>query len=81
MRGACILWDDCPLARSHRLLPKLVYAEQTMAMPAMRRRHTADDVRALTHEDRPWPRYEVIDGELLVTPAPRVAHQLVCTEL
>ena len=47
-----------------------------MAMPAIRRRWTAADVRELTVEDRPWPRYEVIDGELLVTPSPRRPHQL-----
>ena len=51
-----------------------------MRMPATHqsypRRWTAYDVRALmeaspTH----WPRYEAIDGELIVTPAPRLAHQ------
>ena len=51
-----------------------------MAMPLTHRsypkRWTAYEVRALmeaspTH----WPRYEAIDGELIVTPAPRLAHQ------
>ena len=50
-----------------------------MRMSATRRypkRWTAYEVRALmeaspTH----WPRYETIDGELLVTPPPRPAHQ------
>jgi len=51
-----------------------------MAMPLTHRsypkRWTAYDIRALmeaspTH----WPRYEAIDGELIVTPAPRLAHQ------
>ena len=53
-----------------------------MAMPLTHRsypkRWTAYDVRALmeaspTH----WPRYEAIDGELIVTPARRLAHQEV----
>jgi Uma2 family endonuclease len=52
-----------------------------MAMPAIQRHWTTDDVRALTREDRPWPRYELIDGELLVTPAPRVTHQFAAGEL
>lgn len=52
-----------------------------MAMPAIRRRWTAADVRELTVEDRAWPRYELIGDELLVTPAPRNAHQIAVTEL
>ena len=43
--------------------------------------HTADMVRALIDEERAWPRYETIHGELLVTPAPRLTHQLVATRL
>ncbi len=50
-------------------------------MPAIRRRWTAADVRELTVEDRPWPRYELIDDELLVTPAPRNKHQIAVGDL
>jgi hypothetical protein len=50
-------------------------------MPASARRWTAADVRELTDESRPWPRYEVIDGELLVTPSPRPLHQFAANEL
>lgn len=50
-----------------------------MVMPATLppKRWSARDVRALM-ESSPshWPRYEVIDGALLATPAPRLAHQL-----
>ena len=47
-----------------------------MVMPAVNRRWTARDVRAL-RESTPLatPRYELVDGELLVTPAPRLRHQ------
>jgi Uma2 family endonuclease len=51
-----------------------------MAMPVTRHWTTAD-VRALMREDRAWPRYELIDGELIVTPAPRNPHQLAVGEL
>ncbi len=45
-----------------------------MAMPAVsQRRWTADDVRALP--DEPGKRYECVDGELLVSPSPRLPHQ------
>ncbi|MDF1504467.1 Uma2 family endonuclease [Roseisolibacter sp. H3M3-2] len=43
--------------------------------------HTADMVRALIDEERAWPRYETIWGELHVTPAPRPWHQLVVGRL
>lgn len=45
-----------------------------MAMPAMSpRRWTAAEVRALP--DEPGKRFECVDGELLVSPSPRLAHQ------
>ncbi len=70
---------QCSVCDVH--LPKLFLAEQTMRMAAVHRRWTSADVRALTREDRAWPRYELIEGELLVTPAPRLAHQAAAFEL
>jgi Uma2 family endonuclease len=46
-----------------------------MLMHTEVRRWTAAEVRALQDESHPWPRYELVAGELLVTPAPRGAHQ------
>lgn len=47
-----------------------------MAMPAVSpRRWTADDVRALP--DEPGKRFECVDGVLLVSPSPRLPHQLM----
>ena len=43
-----------------------------MSMPSTARRWTADEVRALPDDGN---RYEVVDGELLVTPSPAFAHQ------
>jgi Uma2 family endonuclease len=43
-----------------------------MAMPETLERWTAARVRELPDDGR---RYEVVDGELLVTPAPRLPHQ------
>lgn len=50
-----------------------------MAMPALLDPYwTAADVRALPEDGK---RYECIDGELLVTPAPRLLHQRAVAEL
>jgi Uma2 family endonuclease len=44
--------------------------------------YTADDVRALNAaEPRHWPRYECVYGELLVSPAPGIPHQVVVSRL
>lgn len=53
-----------------------------MGMPALsKHRWTAADVRALMDTSRHWPRYELLDGELLVTNAPSLAHQWAVTRL
>lgn len=54
-----------------------------MFMPAMlHRRWTEDEVRRLIDDaPAPTPRYELVDGELLVTPAPSRLHQRVVFEL
>jgi len=49
-----------------------------MGMPAIARDWTADMVRALPEDGN---RYEVVAGELFVTPAPVLAHQLAVGEL
>jgi Uma2 family endonuclease len=43
-----------------------------MAMPASAKRWTADEVRLLPNDGK---RYEVIDGELFVSPSPAWSHQ------
>ena len=63
------------MRRGH--LPPESCAEHIMAMPALQpRRWTAAEVRKLT-ADNPMltPRYELVDGELLVTPSPGPPHQ------
>ena len=52
-----------------------------MAMPAIHRRWTSDAVRALNAATPSWPRYELIGGELLVTPSPGLSHQIAVTQL
>ncbi len=53
-----------------------------MAMPSVGRRWTAREVRALIEQNpRKTPRYELVDGELLVTPSPALRHAAAVTEL
>jgi Uma2 family endonuclease len=57
-------------------------AEQIMGMPAVKRRWTAREVRALIAENPLLtPRYELVDGELLVTPSPGFGHQRAVARL
>src|SRR2546423_8507660 len=53
-------------------------AEHLMAMPDTMERWTAARVRELPDDGN---RYEVVDGELLVTPSPTYDHQDVVGEL
>jgi Uma2 family endonuclease len=57
--------------------------EQIVFMPALRRhRWTAEEVRRLIDERVGMsPRYELVDGELLVTPAPSDRHQRIIARL
>jgi Uma2 family endonuclease len=57
-------------------------AEQIMVMPATQRRWTASEVRELVAQNPLWtPRYELVDGELLVTPSPAFVHARAVTAL
>lgn len=49
-----------------------------MVMPASTQEWTADMARALPDDGK---RYEVLDGELFVTPAPRLLHQWALLDL
>jgi Uma2 family endonuclease len=61
---------------AHARLPIRGGAEHIMAMPAVKRRWTASEVRQLIAESPlATPRYELVDGELLVTPSPNWPHQ------
>ena len=53
-------------------------AEHYMGMPETLERWTAERVRALPEDGK---RYEVVDGELFVTPAPAFDHQRAVLEL
>jgi Uma2 family endonuclease len=75
--GLGVIVRDAPLLLSRR-------AEHDMVMPAYTSRHrwTDTEVRALM-EASPghWPRYELMGGELIVTPAPGDVHQVAVTEI
>ena len=68
---------------AHALLSRRPGAEQIMAMPEsvpppnrLRKSWTAREVRQLIAQSPlSTPRYELVDGELLVTPSPNFAHQ------
>ena len=65
---------------AHAVLSPSREAEQIMAMPVQSReaprRWTAREVRELIAKNPlATPRYELVDGELLVTPSPNFAHQ------
>jgi Uma2 family endonuclease len=64
-------------------LPTSRRAEHIMAMPAeVTRRWTAREVRQLIADaPRITPRYELVEGELLVTPSPGREHQAVLATL
>lgn len=49
-----------------------------MSMPMLKQRWTFDDIQRLPDDGN---RYEVIDGELFVTPAPSYRHQAAVSEL
>src|SRR5512146_518585 len=59
-------------------LPSARRGNKYMAMAAATIRWTAEMVRALPDDGK---RYEVVDGELLVTPAPSWAHQAASRKL
>ncbi len=49
-----------------------------MGMPQAARRYTVDEVLAFPSDGN---RYELVHGELLVTPAPQMRHQLTLSRL
>jgi Uma2 family endonuclease len=63
-------------------LPLSASAEHIMAMPAIqKRRWTEREVRQLIDDaPEPMPRYELVDGDLLVTPSPSRMHQRIVLE-
>lgn len=63
-------------------LPLYSYAEHLMSMPALaQRRWTPDELRQFIEaHPEPVPRYELVHGELLVTPSPTSLHQRLVFE-
>ena len=62
----------------------LLRAEQYMGMPVSsrpRRRHTLEEFERLRDPAPAGPRYEFVDGEILVTPSPNLRHQRIIVRL
>jgi Uma2 family endonuclease len=68
---------------AHAELRRDLVAEQIMFMAAIRKQHwTTEDVEVLVEKRAGYdPRYELVAGELLVTPAPSGRHQRIAFEL
>ncbi len=68
---------------AHAELRHVPFAEHIMVMPATRPNHWTRQEVALLVEQREGysPRYELVDGELLVTPAPSGRHQRITFRL
>lgn len=68
----------------HGRLPPTLTAEQIMLMPAQRmypRRWTEEQFYAARDAAPPGERWELVDGEVLVTPSPHWTHQRVAMRL
>ena len=72
-----------PAIVGHAELRSPSAAEQIMSMPALRnRRWTMEELEELIEQREGYtPRYELVDGELLVTPSPSNRHQRIAFEL
>lgn len=78
MRVTDVRHPRCIVGHEHLRIP--AEAEQTMGMPVAHAHHwTVDDVWALP--ETPGERYEIVDGELLVSAAPSSMHQRAVREL
>jgi Uma2 family endonuclease len=73
--GSCIVWRE--------FLRPLSYAEQIMGMPAhaQGRPWTEEEFYAAREDALPGDRWELVDGEVLVTPSPNWVHQRIVVRL
>src|SRR5262245_32221811 len=65
-------WKSTAVLCRHVSLPTRRRGPYRMPMPMLRRRWTVADLADLPDDGN---RYEVVDGELLVTPSPALRHQ------